>query len=549
MLSLRDRALAALAIGITVLAALGVFEAADARSLTDAEQTLATFRALEADSQALAAGMSLQDTGLATYVQALTLDPATLRGLGGRETLLADYRSGSGQVADGLVRIRQETRLLHLERQEQPVEAAARAWQAWAQGRRTTAEANAGRPADPTLDAEGTALFVAFNTADQAFADQVRRTTAQAAAAVDRQAARHNQIFYSGLGFEALVLLLLAIAVMRSVVGPLARLTRTAEELAAGLATEVPYSERQDEVGSLARALNAWQTSTADMVSVFERSPIGICRLSTGGVILEANPSFERMLGYSAAELDGRPYRDFTPEVGHYGELITGRRDRVAVETRYQRRDGSQFWGSLTVSPVHHADGAVDYFVAMIEDIDHRKRQEFDLLHRAAHDSLTGIPNRSLFDDRLDQAVRAARRRRGKLAVLAIDLDHFKPVNDELGHHAGDEVLRRLADRLRSALRESDTLARLGGDEFAVLLAEQDEAGAQATALKLLESVEEPFEIEGQLRPIGLSIGVAVFPADGRNPAELMLAADSAMYRAKRNGSGWAASQSVLRLA
>ena len=78
-----------------------------------------------------------------------------------------------------------------------------------------------------------------------------------------------------------------------------------------------------------------------------------------------------------------------------------GRRDRVAVETRYQRRDGSQFWGSLTVSPVHHADGAVDYFVAMIEDIDHRKRQEFDLLHRAAHDSLTGIPNRSLFDDRL----------------------------------------------------------------------------------------------------------------------------------------------------
>ena len=549
MLSLRDRALAALAIGITVLAALGVFEAADARSLTDAEQTLATFRALETDNLGLAAGMNLQDTGLSTYVQALTLDPATLRGLGGRETLLADYLTGSGQVADSLVRIRQESAALRVTQQEQPVEAAVRAWQTWAQQRRTSAEANAGRPADPALDGEGSALFIAFNAADQTFGDQVRRATTQAAVAVDRQAARHNQVFYSGLGFEGLVLLLLAIAVMRSVVRPLARLTRTAEELAAGLATEVPYAERQDEVGSLARALNAWQTSTADMVSVFERSPIGICRLSTGGVILEANPSFERMLGYSAGELDGRAYRDFTPEVGHYAELVTGRRDRVAVETRYQRRDGSQFWGSLTVSPVHHADGAVDYFVAMIEDIDHRKRQEFDLLHRAAHDSLTGIPNRSLFDDRLDQAVRAARRRRGKLAVLSIDLDHFKPVNDELGHHAGDEVLRRLTERLRSALRDSDTLARLGGDEFAVLLAEQDEAGAQATALKLLESVEQPFEVEGQLRPIGLSIGVAVFPADGRNPAELMVAADSAMYRAKRNGSGWAATQSVLRLA
>src|SRR2546423_7594453 len=224
------------------------------------------------------------------------------------------------------------------------------------------------------------------------------------------------------------------------------------------------------------------------MLSVFERSPIGICRLSTGGVILEANPSLERMLGYSSGELDGRPYRDLTPEVGHYGELVTGRRERVAVETRYQRRDGSHFWGSLTVSPVHHLDGAVDYFVAMIEDIDHRKRQEFDLLHRAGHDSLTGLPNRSLFDDRLEQALRAARRRRGKVAVLVLDLDRFKPVNDELGHQAGDEVLRRLTDRLTSALRDSDTLARLGGDEFPVVLARHDAAGAQAPPVTLLQA-------------------------------------------------------------
>ena len=549
MVSLRDRALAALAIGISVLAALGVFEAADAHALSDAEARLATYRTLESDNLALASGMNTQAAGLATYVQALTLEPATLRELGDRDTLLGDYVTGSGQVRDSLSRLQQESAQLGIGTEERPVASAARAWQAWAQGRRDAAEAAAGHPLDPRLDAEGSALFSAFSAADQTLADHVRGAIDIAAAAVERQSARHNQIFYSGLAVEAMVLLVLAVAVMRSVVRPLARLTRTAEELAAGQETRVPYADRLDEVGSLARALAGWQTSSADMLSVFERSPIGICRLSTGGVILEANPSLERMLGYSSGELDGRPYRDLTPEVGHYGELVTGRRERVAVETRYQRRDGSNFWGSLTVSPVHHLDGAVDYFVAMIEDIDHRKRQEFDLLHRAGHDSLTGLPNRSLFDDRLEQALRAARRRRGKVAVLVLDLDRFKPVNDELGHAAGDDVLRKLTGRLGTALRDSDTLARLGGDEFAILLAEQDQAGAQATALKLLEVMEQPFEVEGQRRPIGLSIGIAVFPTDARNPAELMLAADSAMYRAKRNGTGWALAQSVLRLA
>jgi len=549
VVSLRDRALAALAIGISVLAALGVFEAADAHALSDAEARLATYRTLESDNLALASGMNTQAAGLATYVQALTLEPATLRELGDRDTLLGDYVTGSGQVRDSLSRLQQESAQLGIGAKERPVASAARAWQAWAQGRRDAAEAAAGHPLDPRLDAEGSALFSAFSAADQTLADHVRGAIDIAAAAVERQSARHNQIFYSGLAVEAMVLLVLAVAVMRSVVRPLARLTRTAEELAAGQETRVPYADRLDEVGSLARALAGWQTSSADMLSVFERSPIGICRLSTGGVILEANPSLERMLGYSSGELDGRPYRDLTPEVGHYGELVTGRRERVAVETRYQRRDGSNFWGSLTVSPVHHLDGAVDYFVAMIEDIDHRKRQEFDLLHRAGHDSLTGLPNRSLFDDRLEQALRAARRRRGKVAVLVLDLDRFKPVNDELGHAAGDDVLRKLTGRLGTALRDSDTLARLGGDEFAILLAEQDQAGAQATALKLLEVMEQPFEVEGQRRPIGLSIGIAVFPTDARNPAELMLAADSAMYRAKRNGTGWALAQSVLRLA
>ena len=325
MVSLRDRALAALAIGISVLAALGVFEAADAHALSDAEARLATYRTLESDNLALASGMNTQAAGLATYVQALTLEPATLRELGDRDTLLGDYVTGSGQVRDSLSRLQQESAQLGIGAEERPVASAARAWQAWAQGRRDAAEAAAGHPLDPRLDAEGSALFSAFSAADQTLADHVRGAIDIAAAAVERQSARHNQIFYSGLAVEAMVLLVLAVAVMRSVVRPLARLTRTAEELAAGQETRVPYADRLDEVGSLARALAGWQTSSADMLSVFERSPIGICRLSTGGVILEANPSLERMLGYSSGEL--QPHRFTGPSPGRRRRLLR-RHDR-----------------------------------------------------------------------------------------------------------------------------------------------------------------------------------------------------------------------------
>ncbi|MEP7104602.1 MAG: hypothetical protein ABI838_02000, partial [Chloroflexota bacterium] len=132
-MSLRDRALVALVLGLAVLAGLGVFEAADARTLTEAEATQVTVRALETDNLALGAGMAAQDAGLTSYLQALALDPATVRGLGGRETLLADYLAGSGQVTDSLARIRSNSQALHMTPQAQPVIAAAKAWQAWAQ--------------------------------------------------------------------------------------------------------------------------------------------------------------------------------------------------------------------------------------------------------------------------------------------------------------------------------------------------------------------------------------------------------------------------------
>src|SRR5436309_1947359 len=157
VVSLRHRALAALAIGSSVLAALGVFEAADAHALSDAEARLATYRTLESDNLALASGMNTQAAGLATYVQALTLEPATLRELGDRDTLLGDYVTGSGQVRDSLSRLQQESAQLGIGAEERPVASTARAWQAWAQGRRDAAEAAAGHPLDPRLDAEGSA--------------------------------------------------------------------------------------------------------------------------------------------------------------------------------------------------------------------------------------------------------------------------------------------------------------------------------------------------------------------------------------------------------
>jgi diguanylate cyclase (GGDEF)-like protein len=167
-------------------------------------------------------------------------------------------------------------------------------------------------------------------------------------------------------------------------------------------------------------------------------------------------------------------------------------------------------------------------------DLARRKDLEAALEYQALHDGLTALPNRTLLRDRLGQAIGLARRGHGTLALLLIDLDRFKDVNDTLGHAGGDEILQQVAGRLQAVLRASDTVARLGGDEFAVVLPQVDEAGAEATAQKLRQAFAERFVVADRHLTIGASVGVAVWPIDGEDMDTLLQAADTAMYQHKR---------------
>lgn len=194
--------------------------------------------------------------------------------------------------------------------------------------------------------------------------------------------------------------------------------------------------------------------------------------------------------------------------------------------------------------------GAVDYLfkpydpiillskVAVFIDLFHLKREAEELAHRALHDALTGLPNRVLFRDRLEQALARTRRLPSEVGVLYVDLDRFKPINDRLGHDAGDALLVELARRMRSVLRPSDTVARLGGDEFAVLsdtLEHEREAGRIAD--RLIAAIEAPFAVAGTVLDVSASVGV-VLAGDSKNPEGLLRAADEAMYAAKAAGGG-----------
>ncbi len=185
-----------------------------------------------------------------------------------------------------------------------------------------------------------------------------------------------------------------------------------------------------------------------------------------------------------------------------------------------------------------HAGGRPKRMVGVVHDVTLLSHTEAELWRLAYHDPLTGLPNRRLLEDRLQQAIGHARRDGSQVGLLLLDLDHFKPVNDRHGHAAGDELLQAVARRLRAPLREEDTLCRLGGDEFVVMVSglREGEAAAARIAHKLLEALAEPFVVGGESCRLGASIGVALYPGQGGTPEELLAAADAAMYDAKRSG-------------
>src|SRR5205814_1258695 len=207
------------------------------------------------------------------------------------------------------------------------------------------------------------------------------------------------------------------------------------------------------------------------------------------------------------------------------------------IEYRVATADGRLVWFGLRGVPMFDPAGKVYRMVGVSQDVTARKRREDAVRFLAYHDSLTGLPNRRLLDDRLKQAVHLAQRRDRKVAAMLIDLDNFKQVNDSFGHRAGDAVLKEVAQRLAACVRRADTLARHGGDEFVVVISEVNaEADCQIVADKILHALAAEFHVDGRALALGASIGVSLYPTDAGDGDALLRNADAAMYRAKQLG-------------
>jgi diguanylate cyclase (GGDEF)-like protein/PAS domain S-box-containing protein len=254
------------------------------------------------------------------------------------------------------------------------------------------------------------------------------------------------------------------------------------------------------------------------------------------------NPAFEQITGYGRAEIIGKNCRFLTRDDRAQPELETVRvaireKRECQVIMRNYRKDGSLFWNSLHIAPVPDENGVVTHFVGVQNDITQIRSYQDELEHQASHDVLTGLPNRHLLDDRLKQAISQSQRQGGVVAVAYVDLDSFKLVNDSLGHSAGDQLLRTVAERIRSCLRQFDTVARYGGDEF-ILVVHDVSGGDRIPGFlhRILESVSKPFQLDKRELFITCSIGVSLYPRDGTDVETLIKNADAAMFRAKQHG-------------
>jgi len=276
-----------------------------------------------------------------------------------------------------------------------------------------------------------------------------------------------------------------------------------------------------------------------------EQSPASVVITDLQGQIEYVNPKFCEVSGYSRDELLGRhthlldspseerghdDYRNIWSKL-QQGEVWKG-------EFCNHRKNGQPYWESAVIAPIRGEDDTITHYLAVKEDITERKAFEQRLLEQATHDQLTGLPNRFLAFDRLQQLLQFAERHHRQIAVIYIDIDNFKTVNDSLGHTAGDQLLIQVARQIKKQLRGEDTLARLGGDEFVALVAELHDTGNDLEMIitRLQGALQTPLQIEGREISVTSSLGIALYPENGRDVGTLMSNADMAMYEAKHAG-------------
>jgi diguanylate cyclase (GGDEF)-like protein/PAS domain S-box-containing protein len=275
-----------------------------------------------------------------------------------------------------------------------------------------------------------------------------------------------------------------------------------------------------------------------------------VLRTDTNGNVTYLNRMAKRLTGWCRGEALGRPVTDVlritdgvsTSTTGKELEILKGEH-RIATPTAncsaciLVRRDGVELGIENTVTPIHDQDGVITGSVVAFHDVSAARAKSIEMSHLAQHDSLTGLPNRVLFNDRLTQAISLAMRQDKQLAVLFVDLDQFKKINDSLGHGVGDKLLQSVAERLVNSVRRTDTVSRHGGDEFVVLLSQvEHEEDAAITARKILRALAVPHIVDNKNLDISVSIGVSTYPSDGPDAENLMNQADTAMYEAKKQG-------------
>ena len=296
-------------------------------------------------------------------------------------------------------------------------------------------------------------------------------------------------------------------------------------------------------VGDLLGELNENRDTVSRLMStVFENAKEGVMITAPDTTIISVNAAFTKVTGYSEEEVTGeRPsmlrsdrqdklfYAHMWQEIERFGQW--------QGEIWNRNRDGKDYLEWLSVATVTDSDDEVSHYVGIFSDITSEKESEERLLYLAHYDQLTGLPNRILFNDRLHQAIAQAQREQLQTAVMFLDLDGFKTVNDTLGHNSGDELLRQVAQRLTACLRAVDTVARFGGDEFTIVItAIEGNEDVIRVAKKITQEVARPYEIDGVLASVTTSIGISFYPNDGKIPNQLIQRADNAMYHAKRHG-------------
>ncbi|MDH3978902.1 MAG: EAL domain-containing protein [Gammaproteobacteria bacterium] len=366
-------------------------------------------------------------------------------------------------------------------------------------------------------------------------------------------ALRHSLLLLIGLSAVAVVLASLYIA--GTITRPIIRLTEVATRISGGALGERAEVSTGDEVGILARAFNQMTEDLVDDINerrqaeekfqaLLKSAPDAIVIVDHTGQIILANLRAELLFGYKSAELIGKPV-----------EMLVSKRHRHETVSMWQafvdephhqpmedshdqyglHKDGTEIPIEISLAPIETREGLL--VASAIRDITDRKEAETRLVQQANFDTLTGLPNRSLAADRLSQAMAHARRARECVAVMFLDVDHFKNVNDTLGHAAGDKLLTEVAHRLSRCARTEDTVARLGGDEFLIILSGLNTiTSAKGVAEKLLEALSIPFALDGRELFLGASIGITGYPEDGDESDVLLRNADAAMYRAKEAG-------------